>query len=473
MAMNCCQNQLMNNPCFMPATQLSRMLQQGDISASELLACSQQQIDNQNPRLNAIVTQTPELAFEQAKASDERRAKGQTLGSLDGLPIAVKDKFHLARVRSTYGSPAFANHKAENDDLIVARERAAGGVFLGKTNLPEFSFGGLTTNPVFGLTLNPYDEKVSTSGSSGGSAVALATGMATLANGSDIAGSLRAPAAWCNVVGFRPTPGRIPISRASDLWEELSVHGPMARTVADIALYMSVIGGPSKQSPISIETNESEFRQPLERNWQNTRVAWSIDLACADEAGIDIAANMAICLESAKPVFKGLGLQIDECCPAVHEATDLLNQYKCLAALSRVGDIIDDKPEQFKSIIHDLVKRARQFSADDIVSLDKRRSRLWLQYLAFFENYDYLIWPANPCNPVPIEDDEYGLVWSMLDPQPLLGLPAISVPCGFSAEGHPIGIQITGRRGDDMGVIQLAHAFEMETGFWRQRPPNL
>ena len=152
----------------MPATQLSHMLQQGDISASELLACTRAQIDRQNPHLNAIVTQTPELASDQAKASDKRRTKGQTLGPLDGLPIAVKEKFHLANVRSTYGSPAFADHEAENDDLIVARERAAGAVFLGKTNVPEFSFGGLTTNPIFGLTLNPYDEKVSTSGSSGG-----------------------------------------------------------------------------------------------------------------------------------------------------------------------------------------------------------------------------------------------------------------------------------------------------------------
>ena len=461
------------NPCFLSATQLSCMLQQGDISASELLTCSLQQIEQQNPRLNAIVTQTPELAIKQAKASDERRARGRSLGPLDGLPIAIKDEFHLANVRSTYGSPAFADNVADNDDLIVARERFAGSVFLGKTNVPEFSFGGLSNNPVFGLTLNPYDEKASTSGSSGGSAVALAAGMTSLANGSDIAGSLRAPAAWCNVVGFRPTPGRIPVSRASNLWEEFSVHGPMARTAADIALYMATIAGSSKQSPISMQTHDSDFQQPLERDWKNTRVAWSIDLASGKEPGIEIAPDMTASLELIKPVFKNLGLQLVEACPPVREATTLLADYKCLAALSRVGDIIDDKPEQFKSIIHDLVRRARNLKADEIVELDKARSRLWLQYLAFFEKHDYLIWPVNPCNPVPVEDDEYGLVWTMLDPQPLLGLPAISVPCGFSAEGHPIGIQITGRRGDDMGVIQLAHAFEAETGFWQQRPPNL
>ena len=463
----------MTNPCFLPATQLSKMLAEGVISASELLSCTQRQIDRQNPRLNAIVTQTPELAIEQAKASDERRAKNQTVSPLDGLPIAVKDEFHLAHVRSTYGSPAFANHSPSSDDLIVARERTAGAVFIGKTNVPEFSFGGLTNNPVFGLTLNPYDEKVSTSGSSGGSAVALAAGMTTLANGSDIAGSLRAPAAWCNVVGFRPTPGRIPVSRASNLWEEFSVHGPMARTAADIALYMATIAGPSKQSPVSMVTKGSDFQQPLECNWKNTRVAWSLDLASVNEPGVEIAADMMVSLESVKPVFKNLGLQLEDACPPVQEATAVLGDYKCLAALSRVGDFIDDKPDQFKSIIHDLVGRARKLNADDIVTLEKRRSRLWLQYLAFFEKYDYLIWPVNPCNPVSVEDDEYGLVWSMLNPQALLGLPAISVPCGFSAEGHPIGIQISGRRGDDMGVILLAHAFEAETEFWRQRPPNL
>jgi amidase len=463
----------MTNPCFLPATQLSKMLNQGDISASELLTCMHQQIDQQNPRLNAIVTQTPELAIEQAKASDERRARNQALGPLDGLPIAAKDKFHLANVRCTYGSPAFANHIPDSDDLIIARERAAGAVFLGKTNVPEFSFGGLANNPVFGLTLNPYDEKVSTSGSSGGSAVALAAGMTTLANGSDIAGSLRAPAAWCNVVGFRPTPGRIPVTRASDLWEEFSVHGPMARTAADITLYMSAIAGPSSQTPVSMETKYLEFSQPLERDWKNTRIAWSIDLACGNEAGVEITSDMVASLESIKPVFASLGLQLDENCPPVHEATTLLDKYKGLAALSRVSDIIDDKPEQFKNIIHDLVNKARKLSAEDIVSLDKRRSRLWQTYLAFFETCDYLVWPVNPCNPVPVEEDEYGLIWSMLDPQPLLGLPAISIPCGFSAQGHPIGIQITGRRGDDMGVIQLAHAFERETEFWQQHPPEL
>ncbi len=463
----------MSDPCFSHATLLSQLLDRGDISAVELLECLQRQIKQYNPGLNALVTLTTALAELQAKASDERRAKGRCLGPLDGIPIAVKDKFNIAGVRTTYGSPRFSDHIAEKDDLIVARERAAGAVSLGKTNVPEFSFGGLTSNPVFGMTLNPYDHQVSTSGSSGGSAVALASGMATFANGSDIAGSLRAPAAWCNVVGFRPTPGRIPVIHASDLWEEYSVHGPMARTVADIALYMSVIAGPSTESPVSWQSSASEFKQPLQRDWRNIRIAWSSDLSPDNEPSVKLADDMVSIVNSARPIFEKMGTRLIEACPPIHEASDLLDQYKCLAALSRVGEIIDEKPDLFKTLIHNLVARARCLSVEDITSLAKRRSRLWQQYTEFFKHHDYLIWPVNPCNPVSIDDNEHGLVWSMLDPQPLLGLPAISIPCGFSDKGHPVGIQITGRRGDDIGVIQLAHAFELETEYWKQRPPTI
>ncbi len=455
---------------FTPASKLSLLLDSGDISAVELLESVQQQIIRNNPSLNAIVTLTPELAEQQARASDERRARNQSLGPLDGLPIVVKDKFHLAGVRTTYGSPYFANHLPENDDLIVARERAAGAVFLGKTNVPEFSFGDLTNNPVFGLTLNPYDHKVSTSGSSGGSAVALASGMTALANGSDIAGSLRAPAAWCNVVGFRPTPGRIPVIRASNLWEEFSVHGPMARTVTDIALYMSVISGPADSSPLNWQSSATEFSLAMQRDFSDVHIAWSPNLETKNETPPGITNEMITTIDSLRPIFKKLGARLNNDCPPINEASHLLDQFKCLAALSRVGEIIDQKPDLFKTIIHNMVNRARQLSAEDIVLLAKRRSRLWQHYCDFFNRYDYLIWPVSPCHPVSIEDDEYALTWSMLDPQPLLGLPAISVPCGFSEKGHPVGIQITGRRGDDMGVLQLAYAFERETEFWKQQP---
>lgn len=473
----------MNDLCFLPATCLSNMLEQGKISSVELLDAHLQQINTHNPALNAIVTPTPDLAREQAIASDERRRRGAVVGPLDGLPFATKDKFDMAGVRSTYGSPAFADHVPAGDDLIVARERAAGGVFAGKTNVPEFSFGGQTNNPVFGLTHNPYGHDMSVSGSSGGSAVALASGMAALANGSDIAGSLRAPAAWCNVVGFRPTPGRIPVSRSNNMWEEFSVHGPLARTAADIALYMSAIAGPSSVSPVSWPGSASEFAIPLARSWQDSRLAWSLDMSVnvqrdapgdaeGDAQGQQYDPAMVKTLETAKAVFAEIGSRIVDACPAVRDASAVLDDYKCLAALSRVGNLVDQQPATVNAVIHRKVERGRAFSADHIIALDKRRSGIWQCMVEFFENHDYLIWPVTPCNPIKGLADDSTMDWAMLDPQPLLGLPAISVPCGFSDDGMPVGIQITGRRGDDMGVIQLAHAFEQETGFWKQRAPG-
>ena len=461
----------MSDPCFLSATSQAQLLNQGDISAAELLDIHLNRIDAVNPEINAIVTECRGLARNQALASDARRASGDTYSALDGLPIAIKDKFDVAGVRSTQGSPALADHVPEHDDLIVSRERAAGMVFLGKTNVPEFSFGGQTTNPVFGLTRNPYDHNVSTSGSSGGSASALAAGLTALANGSDIAGSLRAPAAWCNVVGFRPTPGRIPVTRGNNVWEEFSVHGPMARTVNDALLYMTAVAGPSDRAPISVH---SQLGNTLDRSWRSARLAWSMDLATGDDAGITLDPAMRAVVERARPVFTQLGATIIDECPRGHaEVTRVLFNYKCLAALSRLGDLVDTKPDLVKPLIHDLIARARCFSADDVIKFDKTRTAIWHRTAAFFVNHDYLIWPVSPCNPVPLSDDDLPLDWGMLDLQALVGLPAISVPCGFSDDGHPVGVQITGKRGDDLGVIQLAHAFERETQYWKQRPPGM
>jgi amidase len=455
------------------AMALSKLLQSRSVSASELLDLHLSQMKKHNQGLNAIVTPTEDLAREQAKQSDQRRCKQQSLGLLDGIPVAVKDKFHMKGVRTTNGSPYHVNTISDSDDLIVARERAAGMVCMGKTNLPEFSFGGHTDNPVFGATVNPYDPAVSVSGSSGGSAVAVAAGFAALANGSDIAGSLRAPAGWCNVVGFRPTPGRIPSTRANYLWEEFSVHGPMARTVEDIAMYMSVISGPSNQAPINVQESSDVFSLPLSRDWSGVKAAWSINLSSKGNESVEIEFEMAESIQGVKPVFESLGLTLKVDCPSVRGATELLNQYKAFVSLHRVGDIIVKEPSMFKKSIHDFVEIGSKLSATDIVEMDRKRGELWREYQRFFDQYDYLIWPSNPCNPTSITDDEYGLQWSMLDPQPLLGLPCISLPCGFSGKGHPIGIQITGKRGDDMGVLQLAYAFERETEFWRQSAPGL
>src|SRR6478672_1429763 len=236
----------MNNTeiCFLPAVELARQIRAGEISAVELLEAHLAQIERVNPRVNAIITLVAEQALTQARAADAALARGDPLGPLHGLPVAHKDLFPTKGIRTTSGSPIYANHVPDVSALIVERIQRAGAITIGKTNVPEFGAGSQTFNPVFGATLNPYDTSKTCGGSSGGAAVALACGMIPIADGSDMGGSLRNPAGYCNVVGLRPAPGRVPSWPDQMAWSPLSVDGPLARTVADVALLLSVMAGP-------------------------------------------------------------------------------------------------------------------------------------------------------------------------------------------------------------------------------------
>src|ERR671924_2249175 len=238
--------------CFLTATELARRIRVKDLSAREVMEAHLAQIDRVNPKVNAIVTLLPELAMAQAKRADEALARGEEVGPLHGLPIAHKDLVPTRGIRTTYGSRIFKDYVPDHDGLIVERLKKAGAITLGKTNTPEFGAGSQTFNEVFGATLNPYDLTKTCGGSSGGAAVALACGMVPLADGSDLGGSLRNPANFCNVVGFRTAPGRVPVYPVRDVWSPFSVEGPMARTVQDVALFLSVLAGPDRRVPISI-----------------------------------------------------------------------------------------------------------------------------------------------------------------------------------------------------------------------------
>ena len=240
----------------------SAALRQGELSAREVTQAHLDQIERINPQVNAIVTLVAERAMEQARSADERQAAGEPLGPLHGLPIAHKDAHLTAGIRTTFGSPIFADFVPDADELLISRIREAGAITLGKTNLPEFGAGSHTFNPVFGLTRNPYDLARSAGGSSGGAAAALATGMHALADGSDMGGSLRNPASFCNVVGLRPSPGRVPHESRTDLALQLGVNGPMGRTVADVALLFSVLAGPDPRDPLSVRERGDIFAAP-------------------------------------------------------------------------------------------------------------------------------------------------------------------------------------------------------------------
>ncbi|MEP7342833.1 MAG: amidase family protein [Acidobacteriota bacterium] len=265
--------------CFKNAVELARMIRAREISATEVMAAFLAQIKRINPQVNAICTFIgEEAAMRAAKEADERLAKDAAPGALHGLPIAVKDLVATAGIRTTQGSPIYKDFVPAEDALMVERMKAAGAIIIGKTNTPEFGAGSHTFNPVFGATRNPYDLTKSSGGSSGGAAAALACGMLPLADGSDLGGSLRNPAAFCNVVGFRTSPGRVPAYPSENVWNNLAVLGPMARTVADVALLLSVQAGPDARVPISLNDPGGIFAHPLERDFKGVRIAWSRNL---------------------------------------------------------------------------------------------------------------------------------------------------------------------------------------------------
>src|SRR5690242_20192964 len=295
------------------------MLRARELSARELLDAHLDRIERFDPSVNAVVTLDAAGARAAADAADAALAAGEPLGPLHGLPVAHKDTHATGGMRTTWGSPLYSRTVPTRDELVVARLRAAGAVRVGKTNVPEFAAGSHTVNPVFGATHNPYRHGLSAGGSSGGAAAALAAGLVPVAEGSDMGGSLRNPAAFCNVVGLRPTPGRVPSWPAPFAWSQLSVPGPMGRTVADVALQLSAMAGPDLRVPISLEAPGSVFAPPLDADLTGMRVAWTPDLGgrvTVDPAITDV-------LTATIGAFRDLGAEVDEDCPDLSDADEV------------------------------------------------------------------------------------------------------------------------------------------------------
>ncbi|HYB87435.1 MAG TPA: amidase family protein, partial [Streptosporangiaceae bacterium] len=300
----------MTDLCAFDAVTLAGMLRRREVSAREVAAAHMARIEAADGPVNAVVTRSFDRALARAGEADDAMARGEVLGLLHGLPVAHKDLGETAGVRTTYGSPLFADHVPDFDALQVERMAAAGAISLGKTNTPEFGAGSHTVNPVFGATRNPYDLTCSAGGSSGGAAAALAARMICLADGSDLGGSLRNPASFCNVVGLRPVPGRVPAWPLADVDDTFAVHGPMARTVADIALLLAVLSGPDPRVPLALDAPAPVLAGPaavvdlLARDLRGLKVAWSADL------GLPIEPAVRDTLAPARQVLAGLGCQV-------------------------------------------------------------------------------------------------------------------------------------------------------------------
>jgi amidase len=462
--------------CFLPAVELARRIRAKELSASEVMEAHLAQIERVNPQVNAIVTLLPERAIEQARAADAALARGAPAGPLHGLPVAHKDLFATSGIRTTLGSPIFKDFVPDYDALIVERLRQAGAITVGKTNTPEFGAGSQTYNAVFGATRNPYDLSKTCGGSSGGAAVALACGMLPIADGSDMGGSLRNPASFCNVVGLRPSVGRVPAWPAEAGWFPLGVEGPMARTVGDAALVLSVIAGPDPRSPIAIAEPGGRFAQPLERSFRGVRLAWSRDLG-----GLPVDPRVTAAIEAQRDVFATLGCAIVEDEPDWSGADEAFKAWRAWHFELGRGGLLDTDRDLLKDTVVWNIEAGRRLSGPQLGQAERKRTALYHRVRVFMEQYEFLVLPVSQVPPFDVRQPyvaeingvpmETYIDWMRSCYYiSTIGLPAISLPCGFTPEGLPIGVQIVGRHQDDWGVLQLAYAFEQATGFWMRRP---
>jgi amidase len=461
----------------MRAVDILALLRQKKSSAREVMQAHLKQIAALNGKVNAIVTLAPEeQLMAQAAKADETIAKGGWLGPLHGLPVGVKDLHETSGMRTTFGSPLHKDYVPDFDCRVVQRERTAGAIVIGKTNVPEFGLGSQTFNPVFGATRNPYDLTKTCGGSTGGGCAALACGMVPLADGSDMGGSLRNPPNFCNVVGIRPSPGRVSNVPTQLAWFTLSVAGPVARNVTDCAFFLSVLAGFDHHSPISIDQPGTPFAEPLAgRSFKGVRVAMFKDMGLPWEPAVKNA------VLAQRKVFESLGCIVLEAEPDFSDANESFLAWRHWSTELGFGDLLATHGAQLNEYIHWHVEEGRKLTGPYLSRLEAKRSALFQRLCGFKNEYDFFVLPVNQVLPFNVNTHfpseiagvrmENYLAWMKSAYYiSAAGNPAASVPCAFSESGLPIGIQIVGRHHDDWGVLQLAYAFEQATQIGKRRP---
>jgi amidase len=436
-----------------------------EISCAELMDLHLARIAMRNPQLNAVVSLDEDRARDGASEAD--RTPYDERGPLHGLPWAFKDTHDVAGWRTTYGSPLYADHVPQRDELIVERIRAAGAVPIGKTNVPEFAAGSHTFNTIFGTTLNPVDPTRSAGGSSGGAGCALAAGMVPLADGSDMGGSLRNPASFCGVVGLRPSLGRVPEWPTANQWETTSVGGPMARNVGDLALLLSVIAGPDPRAPLALGDPGTHFAPPVSGTLAGLRVALSPDLGGA----IDVDHEVAAVVESVGAAMASAGAAVASAHPALTRADETFRTLRAWHFQARFGRQLAEHPEAFKSSLADNIRAGEPLTGADVARAYQDRTALAETMRRFFLDHDVLVLPTSQVPPFPADQEFPTAIngkptTSYLDWMrsayfiTVTGCPAISVPGGTTGDGLPVGVQIVAPHGADRSLLEVAAAFE-------------
>ena len=465
--------------CFTPAGELVRLYRTRKVSPLEVMQAVLARIDAVNPRVNAYVTLARESALADARRATAALHRRAALPPLFGVPASIKDLTPTRGIRTTWGSKIYEHHVPSDDAVVVERLRAAGAIVVGKTNTPEFGAGGNTFNAVFGATRNPWNPALTSGGSSGGAAAALATGMGPIAQGSDLGGSLRMPAAFCGVVGFRTTPGLVPLHPRELAWDSLSVTGPMARTVGDVALMLSVIAGPDDRAPLSYDVDTRAFRAAVRRpSIAGWRVAWTPDL----DGLVPVEAEVARVAEAATGVFRSLGARVRNASPSFAELHEIVLATRGLSMVALHGERLAQWRGAMQRGLVWNIEQGLALTARDIARGEKLRTVLWERVRRFMEGFDLLVLPTVPLRPFPVEQPypteldgkpvgNY-IEWAYLTYAiTVTGLPVISVPAGFTRDGLPVGIQIVGRRRQEAAVLRAAAAFEAAAPWADRIPP--
>jgi amidase len=462
---------------YTSAVDLRRLIADRAISPVEVTESLLRRIERVNPVVNAYVTVAAEQALAAARSAEQAVSRGEPLGPLHGVPVGVKDLTPTAGIRTTYGSRLFADNVPGEDALEVTRLKQAGAIVVGKTNTPEFGAGPNTLNTLFGATRNPWSLERSAGGSSGGSAVALACGLGPLAQGTDLGGSLRIPASVCGVIGFRASPGRVPTFPGCWTSDPFSVHGPMARTVRDTALMLSVMAGPDARVPISLDEPGAAFADAAEGGVDGLRVSWSPDLGIGR-----VDPEVARIVEGAARRFGEVGCTVEDAHPEIGEIRPMIAAFRALGVAANSPHLLDKADRVDNPFQREYVTRAHTLSGLDVARAFNAHSRLTERVAAFFDQYDLLVTPTTPTaaylldqmyppeidgQPVASAIDAMIVTYAIT----MVGLPAISVPAGFTEAGLPVGMQIVGGRHAEALVLRAAAAFEAVAPCSDRRPP--
>lgn len=439
------------------------VLKSKDASPRDFVEAALTRIEAVDGPVNAL----PTLCADRARDTADRADAGSILA---GLPVVVKDLNDVAGVRTTYGSPAYTDHVPERSDIMVERLEQNGAVPIAKSNTPEFGAGANTFNEVFGKTRNPWNTALTCGGSSGGSAVALSTGMAWLATGSDLGGSLRTPASFCGVVGMRPSPGTVARSSGTAPYDMLSVQGPMGRTVEDVALMLDAMSGRHAEDPISQPAPETSFLSVAQNPKKPARIAFSPDLGF-----LPVDAQVRSAVTAAMRYFQSMGVEVEETCPDFSDTPQIFQTLRASLFAAGHADDLENHREKLKSDVVWNIEKGLALSAGDIGKAERGRAALYARMVRFFEQYDILACPTALVPPFDVDQryveeieghrfDNYvdwlGITYAIT----CTSCPAISVPCGFTESGIPIGLQLVGRPRGDAELLGFASLFQKETG---------